>query len=278
MKPVRSRSWRYGQLEVSAATDASPATAVIAPRPTSKTTSYALPESQSTASCCVAGMVYPSGPAIAWLNPSRPAGASSGMTSRHSSGRNPATRLTPPIVVRGSRRDATAVTSRRAFSRLFASNSRYAWDDVPSAKMPPCGLFMRVASSAVRRTVGARSRSRRRLSLRGTARASSLVRCRRLGLAAEVLVLEHELARDEGRALRVGDDGHPYPWRIERRDDDRADELGCCLGAGVRVLDGERHAPVRRDVGRVIGDRVDAADDVLESDRAAHLGDTLPDS
>ena len=76
MKPVRSRSWRYGQLDVSAATDASPATALIAPRPTSKTTSYALPESQSTASCCVAGIVNPSGPTISSLKPARPAGAS----------------------------------------------------------------------------------------------------------------------------------------------------------------------------------------------------------
>ena len=40
-----------------------------------------------------------------------PAGASSGTTSRHSSGRKPATRFTPPIVVLGSRSAAIASTS-----------------------------------------------------------------------------------------------------------------------------------------------------------------------
>ena len=51
------------------------------------------------------------------LKPTTPAGASSGATFRHSSGRNPATRLTPPIVVRGSRSDETAATKSDPFVR-----------------------------------------------------------------------------------------------------------------------------------------------------------------
>ena len=65
MKPVRSRSCWYGQLEVSSATVASPASAAIAARAVSKITSYAPPESQSTASCWVAGIVKPSVPTTA---------------------------------------------------------------------------------------------------------------------------------------------------------------------------------------------------------------------
>jgi hypothetical protein len=56
MNPVRSRSWRYGQLEVSSAIDPKAFRVEIASRAMSKTTSYALPESQRTASCCVAGI------------------------------------------------------------------------------------------------------------------------------------------------------------------------------------------------------------------------------
>ena len=59
--------------------------------------------SHSTASCCVAGIAKPSAPTRRALKPSSPGGVSRGAASRQSSGRNPATRLTPPIVVRGSR-------------------------------------------------------------------------------------------------------------------------------------------------------------------------------
>ena len=49
---------------------------------------------------------------------------------------------------------------------------------------------------------------------------------RRVRLAAEVPVLRHELARDERRALGVGDHGHPDPGGVERRDDHLAAQLG----------------------------------------------------
>src|SRR5512132_1274094 len=93
--------------------------------------------------------------------------------------------------------------------------------------------------------------------------------------AAEVLVLEYELARDEGRTLRVGEDGYPNPRGIEWRDDHLAAELGGRLGGGVGVGDRERHAPMRRDIGLVVRDRVDARHDVLESHRSAYLGHPL---
>ena len=74
MNLVRSRSCRYGQLDVSAATAAMPDSAAMAPRAASNTTSYALPDSHSTASCWVAGMAYPSTPVTASANPDTPAG------------------------------------------------------------------------------------------------------------------------------------------------------------------------------------------------------------
>jgi hypothetical protein len=49
-------------------------------------TSYALPESQSTASCCVAGIVYPSTPTTSSLKPTSASGESAGTVSRQSSG------------------------------------------------------------------------------------------------------------------------------------------------------------------------------------------------
>ena len=69
----------------------------------------------------------------------------------------------------------------------------------------------------------------------------------------QVLVLGHELGRRERRALRVGDDGHPDPRGVERRDEDRAAELGRLLRDRVGVVDGERQAPVRGGVSSPIG-------------------------
>src|SRR4029450_512318 len=142
MKPVRSRSCRYDQLEVSSATDARSRSEAIAARAVSKITSYALSDNHRTASCCVAGITKPSTPTTSSLNPSTSGGASWSATSRQISGRNPATRLTPPIVVHGSRRAEIASTRSRPRCPASASNSRYAWDDVPSAKIPPCGVLM----------------------------------------------------------------------------------------------------------------------------------------
>src|SRR6266511_1427535 len=85
-------------------------------------------------------MTKPSLPATSSLKPARSAGASSGSASRQASGRTPATRLTPPIVVRGSRSAAIARTRLVVGFPSEASNSRYACAAVPSAKMPPCGL------------------------------------------------------------------------------------------------------------------------------------------
>src|SRR5689334_9425699 len=54
-------------------------------------------------------------------------------------------------------------------------------------------------------------------------------------LGAEVLVLGHELACDERRPLRVGDDGHSDPGRIERRDHHLSAELPRFRGGGVGI-------------------------------------------
>ena len=78
-----------------------------------------------------------------------------------------------------------------------------------------------------------------------------------IGLAAEILVLRREPARGEGRALRVDQDRHPDPGRVERRDEHRSAELGGRRGRGVRVVDGERHASMRRRVALVVPDSVD---------------------
>src|SRR4249920_2758950 len=73
------------------------------------------------------------------LNPVSPFGAAAGATIAHSSGRKPATSLTPPIVVRGSRSPATSATVDDASAESSRSNSRYACELVPSAKMPDWG-------------------------------------------------------------------------------------------------------------------------------------------
>src|SRR5262249_10943835 len=104
-------------------------------------TSYVLPDNHSTASCWVAGITKPSAPTRSSSNPTTPGGASRGIALRHSSGLNPATRLTPPIVVLGSRSDEMQATSSRPSCPAARSTSRYACDAVPSAKIPPCGLL-----------------------------------------------------------------------------------------------------------------------------------------
>src|SRR3954454_15135306 len=68
---------------------------------------------------------------------------------------------------------------------------------------------------------------------------------RRVRLAVEIPVLRHKFARDEGRALRIREDRHPYPGGIERRDDHRAAELGGLRGGGIGVTNREDRAPVR---------------------------------
>ena len=77
-----------------------------------------MPEIQSTASCCVAGIRKPSIPTTSRSNPAMAAGASSGTAFLQSSGRNPATRLTPPIVVLGSRREEIAATRSERLPRV----------------------------------------------------------------------------------------------------------------------------------------------------------------
>ena len=62
-------------------------------------------------------------------------------------------------------------------------------------------------------------------------------RCRRPRLGRQVLVLGHELARGERRALRVGDHGHPHPGGVERRHDHLAAELRGLLRDRVGVVD-----------------------------------------
>ncbi len=71
-------------------------------------------------------------------------------------------------------------------------------------------------------------------------------------LAAEVHVLRDEPARDERRALRVGDDRHPDPGGVDGRDDHRPAELGGFCGGGIGVVDREDHAPLRRRIGLVV--------------------------
>ena len=124
MNPVRSRSRWYDQLTVSSARPASSARAAIMPRAASKTTSLEPPATQSTRSCWVAGMLKPSIPTTGSTKPWRSRGDRSGATARHSSGRNPVTRFTPPIVVRGSDRSATASTRAGAAAGSRRSSSR----------------------------------------------------------------------------------------------------------------------------------------------------------
>ena len=80
----------------------------------SNTTSYAAPVTQTTTSRWVAGRMKPSatGDRFVEAAQARPA-TTPGASAAQSSGRKPATRLTPPIVERGSRRLATSPTSPR---------------------------------------------------------------------------------------------------------------------------------------------------------------------
>ena len=113
-KPVRSRSWWYCHPTISCASVARPMSSATINREVSNTTSYEAPANQTTTSCCVAGNSWAATPRIGSSNPTTPTGAASGATTAHSSGRKPATRLTPPIVVRGSRRRATLTTTSSA--------------------------------------------------------------------------------------------------------------------------------------------------------------------
>ncbi len=153
MKPVRSRSWWYGHPTISCTSVAHGASASRTARVTSNTASYSPPAIQMTASCWVACIVTPVGPETADRKLVTPAGASPGATLAHSSGRKPTTRLTPPIVVRGSRNPATAPTSTAGAAPGARSSSRYTWDMVPSAKMPVWGVGMMdiIAQSRTRR-------------------------------------------------------------------------------------------------------------------------------
>jgi hypothetical protein len=69
----------------------------------------------------------------------------------------------------------------------------------------------------------------------------------------------------------VGEDRHPDPGAIERRDDHLAAELGGSLSGSVGIIDRERHAPVRGDVGLVVRDRIERRDHILEPLRSAAL-------
>lgn len=104
----------------------------------SKITSYALPDNHTTASCCVLDITNPSVPRISLLNPSTPSGA----IARHSSGRNPMTKFTPPVVVLGSRISEIADANSLHFFASQRSNSRYACEEVPRAKIPAWGVYM----------------------------------------------------------------------------------------------------------------------------------------
>src|SRR5207247_1310313 len=84
-------------------------------------------------------------------------------------------------------------------------------------------------------------------------------------LAAEILVLWHEPARDERRALWVPDDSHPDPGGVERRDDHLPAEIGGLRSRSVGVVDREGHAPMCMRIGLVAGDWIDSRHDVLES-------------
>ena len=68
--------------------------------------------------------VKPSMPVMFSLNPWMPIGISFGTYSRHSSGRKPTTRFTPPTVVCGSRKERIAETRSRPDFPGARSNSR----------------------------------------------------------------------------------------------------------------------------------------------------------
>ena len=138
MNPVRSRSWWYGQPTVSSTSVAQPA------RP-GRSCATGRTRRRSRAGQPDDDVVLRRRERVAVLADDRrlevpdAGGVMAGAMSRHSSGRKPATRLTPPMVVRGSRRPATWRTAVSAVDGSRTSNSRYACDDVPSAKMPVCG-------------------------------------------------------------------------------------------------------------------------------------------
>src|SRR5579871_4033571 len=86
-----------------------------------------------------------------------------------------------------------------------------------------------------------------------------------MGGLAEVRVLRDELARGEGRALRVADHRDPHVRAVEGSNDDLAAEFRSPLGGRVRVVGAEGDGPAGPGVGVVAGDRVDRGDDVLEA-------------
>jgi hypothetical protein len=76
------------------------------------------------ASCWVAGMVKSSMPWMGWLKPVMVAGMPVGSIWRQSSGRKAMTKLTPPVVVRGSRMAAMAEVKAGRLAGVVRSNSR----------------------------------------------------------------------------------------------------------------------------------------------------------
>src|SRR6266498_2407329 len=216
-------------------------------------------------------MTKPSLPATSSLKPARSAGASSGSASRQASGRKPATRLTPPIVVRGSRSEAIARTMLVVGSPSVASNSRYACAAVPRAKMPPCGLRVaamwapyakrRTNASVVRpkreprpdqtgrglgRSRSAASRRRRRTGSRRRARRT---RHRRLqdGRGETAGEVEEEVTKTaegvldvfpkHGEEQHVAEDVIPASVKEHRRDPADPPRLGTVAAAvdGARI-------------------------------------------
>ena len=53
------------------------------------------------------------------------------------------TKFTPPVVVRGSRIAEMAEANSLRFFASSMSNSRYAWEEVPRAKIPAWGVYIR---------------------------------------------------------------------------------------------------------------------------------------
>src|SRR5262249_14886487 len=127
------------------------------------------PVSASRRSWRVAGDVEPPTPTMFCAKASA-RGASSGSSVRQSSGRNPHTRLLPPIVVRGSRSRATVLTSCVAACSSCAANSRYVCDEVPRAKIPVYGWLTDASWTASEGRATERASAHRLLHQRGDLR------------------------------------------------------------------------------------------------------------
>lgn len=86
------------------------------------------------------------------------------------------------------------------------------------------------------------------------------------------LILRHEPAGGERRALRITDDCHHDPGSVKWRDEHAATQRRRAIGRRVGIIDREHHAPVGADIGLVLRDWIERRHHVRKALRSGAAG------